>query len=83
MSNIQAVVRYEDGSLYEVWNDYHNVEHIPDVDKIRKITFYNEAKEHVLDVFKGIAAVREVRFFERRDYLTHVGEMAQFIVYNW
>lgn len=80
MSNIQAVVRYEDGSTHEVWDDYRAVEFIPNVDKIRKITFYNEAKKHVHENF---LLGQHIRFQDRRDYITYVGDTAQFIVYNW
>lgn len=80
MSNIQAMVRYADGTTHEVWDDYRAVEFIPDADKIRKITFYNEAKTHVCMNFDDIPK-RTGQI--ARDYVTYVGDMAQFIVYNW
>ena len=80
MSGIQAMVRYEDGTTHEVWDVYRAVEFIPDVDKINKITFYNDAKAHVYNNFRGIPNRVDKG---SRAYITYVGDMAQFIVFNW
>ena len=80
MSTLQAMVRYEDGSVHEVWDDYREVEFIPHVDKIRKITFYAGAKRHV---YNNFFLGQHIRLQESRDYITYVGDTAQFIVYNW
>jgi hypothetical protein len=74
---IQAIVRYADGTCSTIWQ-LPAIALLENVDQIRKITFYNEAKLKVQTKFNGIPSV-----LTNQDYLTHVGEVAQFIVYNW
>ena len=78
MYDIQAVVRYDDGNVHEC-HSLAAVENLVAVDRIRKITFYNAAKAHVEMKFRNVPYTEH----HNREYLTHVGETAQFIIYNW
>ena len=80
MSTIQAFVRYTTGEDFEVFDYARDVANIPNISQVEKIMFYNEAKFHVENTFKNVPGVM---FSEKREYLTHVGETARFIVYNW
>lgn len=83
MSNIQALVRYRiEGreEIVEVWDDAGKIAFLKDVDCIRKITFYNDAIDHIRTIFHNIPTHV---MYGYRDYLTYTGDMAQFIVYNW
>ena len=83
MSNIQALVRYRiEGRevIEEVWDDAGKIAFLNDVDCIRKITFYNDAIDHIRSNFRNLPT----RVTQgHRDYVTYTGDMAQFIVYNW
>lgn len=83
MSNIQALVRYRiEGreEIVEVWDDAGKIEFLTSVDCIRKITFYNDAIDHIRSNFRNLPT----RVTQgHRDYVTYTGDMAQFIVYNW
>jgi hypothetical protein len=82
MARLQAIVRYEDGDIYDVYDDFREVSYIPAISSIHKITFYNEAKQHVDENFRGIP-YRLMKGNHDNDCITHVGDVAQFIVYNW
>lgn len=83
MRTIQATVRYRiEGreEIVEVWDDASKIEFLTSVDCIRKITFYNDAIDHIRSNFRNLPT----RVTQgHRDYVTYTGDMAQFIVYNW
>jgi len=83
VSSIQATVRYRiEGreEIVEVWDDAGKIEFLEKVDCIHKITFYNDAIDHIRSNFRNLPT----RVTQgHRDYVTYTGDMAQFIVYNW
>ena len=83
MRTIQATVRYRiEGreEIVEVWDDTGKIEFLEKVDCIHKITFYNDAIDHIRSNFRNLPT----RVTQgHRDYVTYTGDMAQFIVYNW
>lgn len=78
-SSVKATITYmHDGNVeYEDIFSLDEIGWFPFCDKVIRITFFNEALEHVQNNFTGIPLKSNAT------YLKYTGDLAKFILYNW